>query len=128
MSSFRLFLFYPFLVLSLATGVAVNAQADGNPLKGAELFKQCSVCHAVGSDAQNGVGPALNHVFGRPAAADDAFNYSDAMKAKAGEGLVWDEKSLYTFLAGPQFFVKGTSMGFAGLRREKRNQGSDGLG
>lgn len=101
--------------------MSLSAQAaEGNPVKGAELFKQCAVCHMVGADAQNTVGPTLNHIFGRKAAAIDEYtNYSPAMKAKGDEGLLWDEKSLYTFIAGPKWFVPETSMGFEGLRREK---------
>lgn len=96
------------------------AASKGNPLKGAELFKQCVVCHAVGEGAVNGVGPQLNHVFGRRATSIEDFGYSDALKAKAAEDdLVWHEETLYLFLAGPQYFAKGTSMGFAGFRREK---------
>ena len=91
-----------------------------NPIKGEELFSQCAACHAIGEGAANGVGPALNHVFGRQAAVGEDFAYSDAMKAKGEiDNLLWDEKSLYIFLAGPQRYVPGTIMGFAGLRTEK---------
>jgi len=94
--------------------------SKGNPTKGAELFKQCAACHAIGEGAANGVGPQLNHVFGRPAASIADFPYSEPMKAKAEEeDLLWHEETMYTFLAGPQFFVKGTTMGFPGLRREQ---------
>ena len=96
------------------------AASEGNPIKGAELFKQCAACHAIGEGAANGVGPQLNHVFGRPAASIADFAYSEPMKAKADEeDLLWHEETMYTFLAGPQFFVKGTTMGFPGLRREQ---------
>ena len=98
----------------------VYSASEGNPTKGAELFKQCAACHAIGEGAGNGVGPQLNHVFGRPAASITDFTYSEPMKAKAEEdNLLWHEETMYTFLAGPQFFVKGTTMGFPGLRREQ---------
>ena len=35
------------------------------------------------------------------------------------EKLLWDEKSLYIFIAGPARYVPETTMGFAGLRREQ---------
>ncbi len=98
---------------------AISA-SKGNPVKGAELFKQCAACHAIGEGAVDGVGPQLNHVFGRRAGTIEDYTYSEALLAKAAEDeLLWHEETLYTFLAGPQFFIKGTTMGFAGLRREK---------
>ncbi|MBX2886276.1 MAG: c-type cytochrome [Granulosicoccus sp.] len=107
------------VLLTLFISTSAQAASTGNPVKGAELFKQCTACHMVGEDAQNTVGPNLNHIFGRKAAAVEGYNYSDAMKAKGEEGLLWEEKSLYTFIAGPKWFVPGTIMGFEGLRREK---------
>ncbi|MFK7859854.1 MAG: c-type cytochrome [Granulosicoccus sp.] len=105
------------VVLPCSTVVA----AEGNPLKGEELFQQCVICHNVGSGAEHGVGPALNHVFGRQAGTAGTFQYSDALIAKgAEESLVWDEKSLYIFLAGPERYVPGTIMGFEGLRTEQQ--------
>lgn len=101
------------------SGIA-SAAYEGNPVKGAELFKQCAACHAVGEGAVSPVGPTLNHVFGRKAGALEEFTYSDAMKAKgADEGLLWHEKTMYIYLAGPDRYVPGTSMGFPGLRKEK---------
>jgi len=95
--------------------------ADGNALKGEELFAQCIACHKVGEGAEAGVGPVLNHVFGRQAGTAEGFQYSEAMVAKgAEESVVWDEQSLYTFLAGPARYVPGTTMGFEGLRTEKQ--------
>lgn len=97
------------------------AASVGNPLKGAELFQQCMACHTIGDEAQNGVGPVLNHVFGRQAGTAESFEYSDAMSSKGvDDSLVWDEQSLYIFLAGPERYVPGTSMAFAGLRTEKQ--------
>ncbi len=109
-----------FVVGSLCLSSTTNAAYEGNPVKGAELFKQCAACHAVGDGAVSPVGPTLNHVFGRQAGALEDFGYSDAMKAKgADEDLIWHEKTMYIYLAGPERYVPGTSMGFAGLRKEK---------
>jgi len=106
-----------FTSLLFTSAIAI---AEDNPTKGAELFKQCMVCHIVGEGAENTVGPNLNHIFGRQAGSIDGYNYSDAMRAKGkDEGLIWDEKSLYIFIAGPARYVKGTTMGFEGLRREQ---------
>ncbi len=100
---------------------ALPAQSAANPVKGEELFKQCMACHAIGDGATHTVGPTLNHVFGRMAGSAEGYtNFSDAMKAKGDtDQLLWDEKSLYIFLAGPARYVPGTTMGFEGLRREQ---------
>lgn len=104
----------------LLASAQVNAASNANPVKGAELFKQCVACHNVGEGAQNLVGPNLNHVFGRKAGSVEGANYSDAMKAKGeSEKPVWTDKSLYIFLAGPARYVPGTIMGFEGFKKEK---------
>ena len=108
-------------VIAALSFVNIALAADGNPLKGEEIFQQCVVCHSVGDGAENGVGPTLNHVFGRQAGVADGFQFSAAMLAKGeDESLVWEEQSLYTFLAGPARYVPGTIMGYEGLRTEKQ--------
>lgn len=95
--------------------------ATGNALKGEEIFQQCAACHQLGDSAEHGVGPALNHVFGRQVGSTEGFEFSEAMAAKGeSDSVVWDEQSLYTFLAGPARYVPGTIMGFEGLRTEKQ--------
>lgn len=84
---------------------------------GAKVFRKCQACHQVGEGASNRVGPILNGIVDRAAGSVDGFRYSNAMQAKAGEGLVWDDASLHEFLASPRKYLKGTSMGFAGLRK-----------
>lgn len=83
---------------------------------GARVFRQCQACHQVGEGASNRVGPILTGVVGRPAASVEGFRYSRAMQAKADEGLVWSDAVLHEYLADPRGYVRGTSMGFAGLR------------
>ncbi len=97
------------------------AASAGNPVKGEEIFQQCAICHNLGVDADNSVGPNLNHLFGRRAGSVEGANYSEAMQAKgsAEEPLIWNEKTLFLFIAGPERYVPGTIMGFEGLRTEK---------
>ena len=47
-------------------------------------------------------------MVGRKIASLSNFQYSDALKAKAGP--VWSDANLNAFLAAPQTFAKGTSM------------------
>jgi len=94
--------------------------AAGNPIKGKEIFQQCVACHAVGEGAAHAVGPSLNHIFGSIAGTAEEYEYSEAMAAKGTDDkLLWEEESLYIFLAGPERYVQGTKMAFAGLRTEK---------
>lgn len=108
------------LLLSLLS-INTFAANPGNPINGEEIFKQCAACHQLGAEAQNLVGPNLNHLLGRKAGTVEGANYSEAMRAKgSNEEVIWQEKTLFQFLAGPQRFVPGTIMGFEGLRTEKQ--------
>ncbi len=86
--------------------------------KGEKVFKKCKSCHQVGEGAKNRAGPILNGIVGQAAGAVEGFKYSNALRAKADEGLVWDAENLQAFLAKPKAFLKGTKMSFAGLRKD----------
>ncbi|MEO1122335.1 MAG: cytochrome c family protein [Pseudomonadota bacterium] len=86
---------------------------------GKKVFRKCKACHQVGEGAKHRTGPMLNGVFGRSAGAADGFKkYSDAMTAAGADGLVWDDATMSEFLAKPKKYVDGTSMAFAGLKKE----------
>ncbi len=86
---------------------------------GKKVFKKCKACHQVGEGAKNKTGPILTGIVGKPAASVEGFKYSKALRAKAEEGLVWDEAALAEFLRKPKDFVPKTKMSFAGLKKEK---------
>jgi cytochrome c len=86
---------------------------------GEKVFRQCKACHMVGEGAQNRVGPALNGVVGAQMAAVEGFRYSSTLEKMGEEGQVWDEEALAAFLASPRDYVKGTKMGFSGLRKDE---------
>ena len=96
------------IVLSTA-GYAQDAE------KGAKVFKKCMACHTV-EDMTNKVGPSLKGIVGRKAASVEGYKYSDAMLAKAAEGVIWDEATLTAYLPDPKGFVPGTKMAFPGLK------------
>lgn len=102
-------------VLAALTGAAF---AEGDAEKGSKVFNKCKACHAVGEGAKNKVGPQLNGILGRAAATDADFKYSDGMKTKGAEGLVWDAATMAAFLAKPKDVVPGTKMSFAGLKKD----------
>ncbi|MBX9457493.1 MAG: cytochrome c family protein [Rhizobium sp.] len=93
--------------------------ATADPAKGEQLFKKCASCHSTEKGAGNKVGPNLHGVVGREIAHVADFGYSAAMKAFAEGGKVWDFDHLNGFLLAPKKYVKGTSMGFAGDKKDQ---------
>ncbi len=94
------------------------AAGAGDPAAGKKVFNKCKACHFADKE-KNKVGPYLKGVVGRKAAAVEGFKYSEAMKAKAAEGLVWTEENLKAYLAAPKKFVPGNKMAFVGLKKDK---------
>ncbi len=101
---------------------ATGARADGDLAAGKAVFQQCAVCHRIGPDAKNAIGPVLTGVVGRKAGSYDHYNYSSAMKKKGEDGLVWTPDKLEAFLTNPMKYVPGTKMGFPGLHDEQARQ------
>ncbi len=97
--------------------VAQAQDVTGDPAAGEKVFNRCKACHAVGEGAKNKVGPQLNELFGRAPGSLPDYKYSDAMIA-FGKDNVWDVEHLTAYLAAPRSVVKGTKMGFAGLKKE----------
>jgi len=106
------------IALSLLISAPGAALADeiGDAERGAEVFDYCSGCHEVGKGAENGIGPHLNGIFGRPAAsvADD-YHYSEGLERAGADGLVWHLDTLDAYLENPKTLVSGTRMSFDGL-------------
>jgi cytochrome c len=82
--------------------------------KGANSFKKCLACHAIGPGAQNKVGPVLNGLDGRKSGTVPDFNYSDANK---NSGIVWNEAKFKEYIQDPRGVVPGTKMIFAGIKK-----------
>ncbi|WP_152044547.1 c-type cytochrome [Aureimonas psammosilenae] len=110
-----------------ATGGASNevtpvAQllASANADAGLAQFKKCQACHSGEKGGPNKVGPDLWDLVERPIATHEGFAYSAGMKAYAAEGDgKWDWDKLNHFIHGPKDTVKGTAMGFAGIKNDK---------
>jgi cytochrome c len=90
----------PALLFALAATPALAA--DGKAL----FDDKCAECHTVGP-ASSDSAPTLKGVVGRKIASLPDFQYSDALKSKAG---VWTEAALNAFLASPKTFAPGTQM------------------
>lgn len=104
------------LVSALAVAAPAYAQ---DAAAGANVFKRCMSCHAVGEGAKNKIGPELNDLFGRVAGSLPDYSYSKAMVEAGQKGLVWAPATLSPYLHKPKEQVPGTKMAFAGLPKQE---------
>lgn len=104
------------IAAGLTLAIVSSVHAEGDAAAGAKVFAQCSACHAVGTGAQNNIGPALNGVVGRAAGTYPGYRYSSAMRKSA---LTWDEGTLTQYLRGPDKIVPGTKMAFPGIASDQ---------
>lgn len=88
--------------------------AAADPAKGAKVFKKCSACHKL-EDGANSTGPFLYGLVGRDIASVDGFGYSGALAGLDGS---WTAEELDAFLTKPSSYASGTSMSFAGLKKQ----------
>ena len=101
------------LILGLFLAIGSNPVLASDLTKGKKVFNKCRACHNV-DKTKNKVGPHLVGIFGRTSGTVDGFKYSKRMKAAA---VVWDQSTLDAFLTKPKSFIKGTKMGFVGLKK-----------
>src|SRR5882762_2962714 len=99
-------------VLAASSGGALA----GDVAAGEQSFKKCLVCHTIGENAKNKVGPAQNGLDGRKAGTVAGFNYSDANK---NSGITWSEKTFKEYIKAPQAMIPGTKMTFVGVKDPK---------
>lgn len=92
---------------------------DANAERGAAAFRKCQSCHTVEEGGANRVGPNLWKIVARPMGAADGFGYSSALSdySEGGE-KTWTYEELNHFLQAPKNYMRGTSMGFAGLKKD----------
>ncbi|CAA0088763.1 Cytochrome c-554 [Starkeya nomas] len=105
-------------LLALGSTAALAQSPAGDPAKGANVFKKCMACHAVGEGAKNKVGPELNGIVDRKMGAVEGFNYSDTLKEHNAKGDVWTAEVLSKYLENPKAYMPGIKMVFAGLPKE----------
>lgn len=105
------------------TGAAVVEVFDlGAALVAADLTRgervfasQCATCHTIAAGGANGTGPNLYNTVGADKAHIAGFNYSAALANADG---VWTYENLDEWLKNPASYLRGTSMSFAGVRRD----------
>ena len=105
------------VILASLTIAATMGMANAQDLAaGEQSFRKCSPCHAVGEDAKNKVGPALNGLDGRKSGTIGDYSYSEANKKAE---ITWSEASFKDYIQNPMAKVPGTKMAFAGIKNEK---------
>lgn len=83
---------------------------------GEKIARKCVACHVFSEGGANKVGPALYGIVNRDIASVEGFSYSAAL-TEYGAGKQWNYDELNGFLYKPKAHVKGTSMGFAGIKK-----------
>lgn len=102
--------------LALTLG-GFGAAHAANVAKGKSVFAaQCAACHSAAA-GQNGIGPSLAGIYGKPAASTKGFMFSPALKSSH---IVWTSAALDKFLANPQADVPGTKMPYMGMSSAKQ--------
>ncbi len=83
---------------------------------GEKAAKKCSACHNFAKGSKNKVGPMLYNIVNRQIGAMEGYKFSKAMK-DYGADKKWTYAELNGFLLKPKTHIKGTKMGFAGIKK-----------
>lgn len=86
--------------------------------KGQALVQeQCTACHSLAAGGPTIVGPDLYGIVGAKMFAHPGFNYSAAVKAKAGG--IWTPQEMSDWLENPMGFAPGTAMAYPGIKNDQ---------
>jgi len=103
------------MALLAAVAIVPTAHAQ-DAAAGAQVFRKCLPCHAVGPGAKNKVGPELNGLDGRHSGSAPGYSYSEANKKS---GVTWYERTFKEYIKDPRGKIPGTKMTFSGIKEEK---------
>lgn len=84
--------------------------------RGERSFKaKCASCHTVEQGGSDGTGPNLYGTLGSAKQSHGSFAYSGALSNTEGD---WSWENMDAWLENPGSYARGTSMAFAGLKRD----------
>jgi cytochrome c len=98
------------LVISMGAALAQDIAA------GETSFRKCQLCHDVGENAKNKLGPELDGLSGRKAGSVESFNYSEGLKSS---GITWTQETFKEFIKDPRGKIPSTTMLFSGIKDDK---------
>lgn len=110
-------IFYAATIALVGISPTKAMDVDGDPEKGAKLFKQCKACHQIGEGAVNRTGPHLDQVLGRVIGSVEKYRYSKVLKNARDAGENWNVENLSAYLENPRKARKGTKMSFRGFKK-----------
>lgn len=110
----RTLVFYGLMGACLVAGAQTQALAGDAEAGKAAFATQCGICHQVGPDAQNLVGPPLNNIVGAKAAAIEGYAlYSPGMKKLGEDGHTWTDENLDAWIGDPKAVLPTSTMSLA---------------
>jgi cytochrome c len=96
--------------------VSSNVALAADAAEGEKVFKRsCGSCHVATKDGPKRLGPSLFGIVGRQAGTVEGFRYSEANK---NSKLTWTPEVLDEYLVDPKKKIPGTTMAFAGLKKD----------
>ncbi len=84
--------------------------------RGRAVYAKCSVCHPIDESAGHGAAPNLHAIVDMPVGKQEGWKYSRALRESTD---TWTKENLLAFLESPMAVYPGTSMAFAGLKKEQ---------
>ncbi len=104
------------IAASLFAAASATGAEQGDPSRGARVFRTCAACHSLQID-KNMTGPSLAGLWDRKAGSLASFNrYSPALKSS---DVPWDAQTLDPWLKEPRHFIPGNRMTFAGITDDR---------
>jgi cytochrome c len=91
----------------------------GSVVNGRGLYRDCAGCHTLEKNGSEANGPNLHGVFGRRAAANAGYSYSEVLR---NSNIVWDLPHLNQWIFNPHEALPGTTMAYIGIRNDAKRR------